>query len=201
MGHLAKVDGRVTENEIRAARSLMQRLNLGPAQTRTTINWFNAGKRPDFPLLGSVRELRRRYAKRPELRSLFVRLLMEVSLAKAQLQSVERRFLWTICKELGISRVELAQIEAMLRAQKHFRQSPQGDADAIRVREAYATLGIESSASNSDIKKAYRRLMNRHHPDKISAGNPGEAAIDEAERQTRNIRAAYELLKMRRAIR
>jgi DnaJ-domain-containing protein 1 len=43
--------------------------------------------------------------------------------------------------------------------------------------------------------------MNKHHPDKIAASNPAEAVVDEAERQTREIRSAYELLKTRRSIR
>ena len=43
--------------------------------------------------------------------------------------------------------------------------------------------------------------MNRNHPDKISGNDPGEAAIAEAQRRTREIRGAYEMLKARRSIR
>jgi len=43
--------------------------------------------------------------------------------------------------------------------------------------------------------------MNRNHPDKIAGDNPGEAAIEEAQRRTREIRGAYEMLKARRSIR
>ena len=89
----------------------------------------------------------------------------------------------------------------MLRAQRGFRQSPQGDADAAKVRGAYTTLGVDQAATNADIKKAYRRLMSKHHPDKLSGSNPDATMVDEAERQTREVRAAYELLKTRRAIR
>ncbi len=201
MGHIAKADGQVTDDEIRAARALMHRLNMGPAQIRSAIAGFTAGKQPGFPLQATVRQLRAQYARRPELRSLFVRLLMEVSLSKNRLQQVERNILWNICKELDISRVELAQVEAMLRAQRGFRRSPQGGTDAARVTGAYQALGVDPSATNAEIKKAYRRLMNKHHPDKIAATNPAAAVIDEAERQTREIRSAYELLKTRRAIR
>lgn len=201
MGHLAKADGQVTDDEIRAARALMHRLNMGPAQIRSAISGFAAGKHPDFPLRETIRQLRTQCRRRPELRSLFVRLLMEVSLSKNRFQQVERHILWTICKDLNISRVELAQLEAMLRAQRGFRKSPQGDLDAIRVSSAYRSLGMDQSATNAEIKKAYRRLMSKHHPDKIAATNPAEAVLNEAERQTREIRSAYELLKTRRAIR
>ncbi len=201
MGYLAKVDGRVSEEEIRAARTVMHRLGLQSPAVRRAIDWFNEGKEPAFSLLQTMRQLRRVDARVREERSLFLRLVLEVSLAKAKLHRKERAAIWTMCRELGISRVELAQLEAMIRAQRGFRRSPAGDADAARVTAAYAALGVHAEASNDEIKKAYRRLMNRNHPDKISSSNPSAAELAEAERRTREVLSAYELLKARRAIR
>lgn len=201
MGHVAKCDGRVSEEEIRAARIVMHRVGLGPAMVRHAIDWFEAGKQPAFPLVQSVRRLRRVSARRADLRLLFVRLLLEVVLAKDRVHQNERALLWTICTELGVGRVELAQLEAMIRAQKGFRRSPSGDADARRVRQAYRTLGVAESATNDEIKTAYRRQINRSHPDKIAAGNPDPAILAEAQRKTREVRGAYEMLKARRSIR
>jgi DnaJ like chaperone protein len=201
MGHLAKADGRVTEDEIRAVRSLMNRLGLGPVEVRQAIGWFEAGKSPSFPLASTLRQIRSDSARKAESRALFVRLLMEVALSKPALHQQERALLWTVSTELEIGRVELAQLEAMLRAQRGFRRSAAGDADARRVTAAYETLGVEKSSSNAEIKKAYRRLMNKNHPDKLSGNNPDKAAITEAERRTREVRTAYEMLKARRSIR
>lgn len=201
MGFLAKSDGRVTENEIRAARSVMHRLNLGPAQVRHAIHWFEEGKDPGFPLLTTLRRLRREGARSNQARVLFIRLLLEVALSKPTLHQRERAIVWTICSEFDIGRVELAQLEAMLRAQRGFRKSPAGSADSARVDEAYRVLGIDRNSSNAEIKKAYRRLMNKNHPDKIAAGNPDADQIASAERKTREIRGAYEMLKARRSIR
>ncbi len=201
MGHIAKSDGRVTDDEIRAARALMRRLNMGPTHIRRAIAWFSEGKEAGFPLQSTVRQLRAQYARQSELRSLFIRLLMEVSLSKNRLQRVERNIIWSVFQELDISRVEMAQVEAMLRAQRGFRRSPQGDTDAAKVSRAYGTLGIERSATNDEVKRAYRRLMNKHHPDKIAASRPDAGTVDEAERQTREIRSAYDLLKTRRSMR
>jgi DnaJ like chaperone protein len=201
MGHLAKTDGRVTGPEIRAARTVMHRLSLSPAQVRRAINWFEDGKRRDYPLLQTMRQLRRGGARRAETRVTFVRLLLEVILAKNRLHHEERSRLWTICTELGINRAELAQLEAMIRAQKRFRHSPAGDADTERLKRAYATLGVAASASNQDIKTAYRRLMSRNHPDKIASDNPAPARVAEAQKRTREVRSAYEMLKARRSIR
>ncbi|HSG98364.1 MAG TPA: co-chaperone DjlA [Woeseiaceae bacterium] len=201
MGHLAKSDGRVSEDEIRAARLIMHRLGLSPAQVRRAIHWFDDGKRPGFPLVQTVREARRVSARSAAKRTLFVRLLLEVVLAKPSLRKHERAMIWKICTELDIGRVELAQLEAMIRAQKGFKRSPEGNADAARLRNAYEVLGIDPDASNDDIKKAYRRLMNRNHPDKIAGDNPHADVVAEAERRTREVRGAYEMLKARRSIR
>jgi len=201
MGHLAKADGRVSEDEIRAARAIMHRLGLGPVEVRQAMTWFETGKDAAFPLRARIRELRTKGARKAEERALFLRLLMEVGLSKSTLDHRERALLWQICTELDVGRVELAQLEAMLRAQRGFRRSAAGDADARRVESAYRTLGVDKSSSNDEIKKAYRRLMNRNHPDKLAAGQPDAAAIAEAERRTREVRSAYEMLKARRSIR
>jgi DnaJ like chaperone protein len=201
MGHLAKVDGRVTQEEIRAARMIMHRLGLSPAHVRRAIAWFDDGKQPGFPLVQKIREARRVGVRNAAQRMMFIRLLLEVVLAKDAVKKEERGLIWTVCTELDVGRVELAQLEAMIRAQKGFRHSPAGDADAARVRGAYEALGMSPDASNDEIKKAYRRLMNRNHPDKIVGSNPDAAVLAEAERRTREVRGAYEMLKARRSIR
>jgi DnaJ like chaperone protein len=201
MGHIAKADGRVTEQEIRAARLVMHRLNLSPARVRKAIHSFDEGKQPGFSLVQTVRELRRVHARRAEQRTLFVRLLLEVVLAGGRLRGRERALIWNVCTELDIGRVELAQLEAMILAQQGFRRSAAGTADTARLRRAYTTLGVDESSTNDEIKRAYRRLMNRYHPDKIAGSEPDEAALADAERRTREIRGAYEMLKARRSIR
>jgi DnaJ like chaperone protein len=201
MGHLAKADGRVTEDEIQTVRTLMHRFGLVPSQIRQAIDWFESGKKRNFPLLATIRQFKQKSARRLEMRGLFVRLLMEVSLSKERLHQRERSLYWIVCTELDISRFEFAQLEAMTRAQYGFRSSPQGNTDAQRVQSAYRSLRISESSTNAEIKQAYRRLMNKNHPDKLASKNLDSVAISEAERKTREIRGAYEMLKARRNIR
>ncbi len=50
MGHVAKADGRVSEQEIQAARAVMSELRLQPAQVQVAIACFTEGKAPQFAL-------------------------------------------------------------------------------------------------------------------------------------------------------
>lgn len=67
--------------------------------------------------------------------------------------------------------------------------------------DAYGVLGIASSASISEIKKAYRRLMSRHHPDKLASSGLPESKIKMAKEKTQQIRAAYDLIRQERGFR
>src|SRR5262245_47396298 len=58
MGHLAKADGRVSEEEIRAARAMMSEFRLGEREVQFAIDLFTQGKRRDLPLESLLRELR-----------------------------------------------------------------------------------------------------------------------------------------------
>jgi len=55
------------------------------------------------------------------------------------------------------------------------------------ARDYYETLGVSRNASDKDIRKAYRRLARKHHPDV----NPGDKA---AEARFKEMNAAYEVL-------
>ncbi len=100
---------------------------------------------------------------------------------------------------MGIGREELAQIEAMTR-QGARRLGGQGAGDAISVDSAYEVLGVSADASDKEVKTAYRRLMNQHHPDKLVSRGLPPAMIDVAEKKTLEIRAAYERIKSHRSI-
>ncbi|MGH8167333.1 MAG: DnaJ domain-containing protein, partial [Woeseiaceae bacterium] len=73
--------------------------------------------------------------------------------------------------------------------------------DADRVKSAYSVLGVDRSSTNDEIKRAYRRLMNKNHPDKLTGAGGDAEMANEAAKRTREIRGAYEMLKARRSIR
>ena len=61
--------------------------------------------------------------------------------------------------------------------------------------DAYAILGVDRNVSDKEIKRAYRRLMNQHHPDKLVSKGMPEEMIKIATEKTHKIRAAYDQIK------
>ena len=200
MGHVAKADGRVSEADIRAARGIMHGMQLTPEQVRAAIDHFNRGKDPDFPLTERLLELRSAIGGRPDLCRAFVEIQMQALLASPGVKQRERGILWQVARELGIGRVELAQIEALIRAQARFSGPPRRKDDPEQLTKAYAALGVDPAASDKEVKTAYRRLMNQHHPDKLVAKGLPESMMAVAKEKTREIRAAYDLIKAQRGM-
>ena len=200
MGHLAKADGRVSEEEIQAARTVMHRMQLRPEDVRQAIDLFNAGKRADANIDERVTKLRQTCSGQPELIRAFLEIQMDMAVSKGSITAAERQLLWRIAQLLGIGRVELAHLEALLRAQRSFGKYQTGQHHTNALEQAYKALGLESDASDQQVKIAYRRLMNQHHPDKLVAKGLPDSMMEVAKARTREIRSAYERIKEHRAI-
>lgn len=204
MGHLAKADGRVSEEEIRAARTYMHAIHLGPEDVREAIALFSRGKDPGFPIDAQIAELASVCGGQTALVRNFLEVLMGFALSKGSISAVERELLWRMAGGLGVSRVAMAQFEAALRAQYTFRQGGRagqpGFTAADELKQAYTALGVDSKASDKEVKTAYRRLMNQHHPDKLVAKGLPESMKEAAEERTREIRKAYETIRDHRGI-
>ena len=137
----------------------------------------------------------------PDFLRAFMEVLMEMPLSKGGINPAEREMLWRIAQKLGISRVELAQLEAILRAKRSFGQGRHaGQSREEELREAYQALGIDESATDKEVKTAYRRLMNQHHPDKLASKGLPDSMQEVAKERTREIRSAYERIRDQRGI-
>ncbi|MBM0108409.1 co-chaperone DjlA [Steroidobacter sp. S1-65] len=202
MGHIAKADGRVSENDIRAARAIMTEFQLGEREVQFAIDLFTQGKEREFPLEGTLRRLRRLLSERPELLRMFVQIQLQTALWSGSFTSDARQVMARVANSLGLSPYELVQMEALLRMQQSSRQPPEQQSRRVdKVAQAYEVLGITSSASDAEVTKAYRRLMNQNHPDKLVARGLPESMMKVAEEKTRQVRAAYEVLREARAMR
>jgi DnaJ like chaperone protein len=200
MGRLAKADGRVSEEEIQAARAVMHRMRLSPEAVRQAIALFTRGKRSGFDVDDQVRALRRACGHQPDLVRAFLEIQIELGLSKGAIKARERELLWRIAGGLGVSRVELAQLEAVLHAQRSFRGRRYRTGGDEELARAYKALGLEAGASDRELKLAYRRLMNQHHPDKLTARGLPDEMLEVAKEKTSEIGKAYDVIKARRGL-
>jgi DnaJ like chaperone protein len=213
MGHVAKSDGRVSEQEIAAARQVMAELRLDGAQIHAAIGFFTRGKKPDFDLDDAMHELRETCASRPDLLRIFLEVQVRAALEGVDMQGPARTAIQRIAELLDVSRLELAHIEAVLRIRREqFRasgandgargqQSGHGPARAgMRLEAAYEILEVDPKASNDEVSKAYRRQLSRHHPDKLKANGLPESMLEHAKQRTQQIIEAFELIKSARGM-
>jgi DnaJ like chaperone protein len=204
MGHVAKADGRVSEQEIQAARAVMSQLRLTPDQVQVAIACFTEGKAPQFALPAALNALYRVCGGRADLMHAFVEIQMRAALAGNDLQPAVRQLLQNIALRLGLSGIEFAHVEAVLRMRRNGHAGAGGataDFDAeVRLAQAYKVLECTAQNTNEELALAYRRQLSRHHPDKLKANGLPDSMIEHAKERTQQIIQAWELVKERRGI-
>jgi DnaJ like chaperone protein len=203
MGHVAKADGRVSEAEIEAARSVMRDLRLEGPQTDAAIEAFRRGKEADFNLDAVMMTLRKACAGRPDLLLAFLEIQVRAALQGSDMRGAARERLGRVATLFGIGTLEFAHLEAVLRLRAG--QGARGGTsyqanESEKLANAYRVLEVESTASDADVEKAYRRQLSRHHPDKLKANGLPESMLEHAKQRTQQIIEAWDVIRARRGI-
>ena len=225
MGHIAKADGRVTPAEIEVARGIMDRMMLPEDWRVTAMRLYNEGKSEQFLFDSTVEQFRVAAQERIHLLRLFIALQMEAALADGALVADKERLLLRLCERLHFSRYEFYGIRARMEAERKFqafggrtrnqragndhahsrhqyqeRQWQRYDPPLVRnsLDEAFKALGLRSSASVEEIKRAYRRQISQHHPDKLEATGASQERMQKATEETQKIQKAYEAIQKAR---
>jgi len=194
MGHVAKADGRVSEQEIALARQIMAQMGLSEASRLRAIELFSAGKQADFDLESTLIRFHHATQLARNLRMIFLEVQLHAAYADGQVADAERQLLQHLANRLGFSVADLNRLESMIRAERHTG----GKVEQVSLDDAYAILNLTTSATDSEVKRAYRKLTNQHHPDKLVAKGLPDDMMKLAEAKTHEIRAAYERIKQAR---
>ena len=112
-----------------------------------------------------------------------IHFLFNIAKADGNVSKSEIEKLLEFTRYLNISRIDFESIKAMF-----FKSS---DSD-------YKILEIDKNCTNDELKKAYRELAKKHHPDKVQ--NLGEVYVKVAKEKFSKIQAAYENIKKQRGI-
>ena len=199
MGHVCKVDGQVTDDEIALAKQVMQQMDLTTKQRKAAIELFNEGKKDSFPLNDVIKQFKQEVGFRPNLLRMFIEIQIMAAYADYVMDPAERKVLLNICELLNILEHEFNHLCTMIGGMGDGSSNAGRNDNSPSLKQAFAVLDVKEYASNSEIKKAYRRLLSQHHPDKLVAKGLPEEMIKVAADRTHEIRKAYEVIKKEKA--
>lgn len=198
MGHLAKSDGRVSEKEISTARSIMNQMDLSENMKQEAIRLFTEGKQRQFNIVHAMERLKHACWRHPSLLKMFLDFQYQMADADGgQISPRKRQAFDHICELLGIKGFHYNQYHQSGYSNSGYQQ--QGNSPHHHsLTNAYRTLNINKDASDADVKKAYRRLMSKNHPDRLIAKGVPPEMIKLATQKTQQIKRAYDQIKASR---
>ncbi|HET7266621.1 MAG TPA: co-chaperone DjlA [Oleiagrimonas sp.] len=204
LGAVAKADGRVSQSEIAIAERLMARMQLSPEQRQVAIAGFNQGKQPGFDVDAAMAQLRQWTGGRRDHAITILDVVVETVLAEGPSEA-KFNLLRRLAATLRISEMELMALMAM----KGYSWSPGGGGSgrqqgwqggsytpprrAPSGPDPYTVLGVERDADERAVKRAYRKLISQHHPDRM--GDLPDDLRRRADERASEINAAYERIK------
>ncbi|VAW65278.1 hypothetical protein MNBD_GAMMA10-2865 [hydrothermal vent metagenome] len=203
LGHVSKCNGRVEAAEIELASKVMAHLKLSTEQKQLAIRLFNEGKHTDFALDTLLWRFKRQCHHRVSVLQVFVEIQLQMAYADAGMDEQEEKLIKRMCKRLDVSSSIYTRIERRVRAEKQATQQKQVSPSqkAMSLSDACEVLGVSRWAKREQVKKAYRSMMSRHHPDKLQARGVSEVELIEALDIVHDIKRAYELLSKSRRLR
>ncbi|MCW8195690.1 co-chaperone DjlA [Proteobacteria bacterium 005FR1] len=196
MGHLAKADGRISEAEVKQTEHFMAQMGLTAEHRQQAISLFKEGAALGFDMQAQLREFRTVCGRHRNLVQLLLVYLIHVAVADGRIEPSEQRVLGEVAEGLGIPRFAFEQLLRMILAQEAFGTGQVPREDNIKL--AYEALGVKETASDAEIKRAYRKLMSQYHPDKLIGEGVPDDMVQAATERSQEIQKAYDTIKKAR---
>ena len=177
-----KSDGRVLKSEINYIKPFLLK-TFGEEGAKQALLLLKELLKQDIDAKAVAQQIGQHinYSTRLEL----VHLLLAVANADGELHKLELEIISSISMNMSVQDADYQSILALYQRGK--------DANW-----AYTALEITPSATNEEVKKAYRRMAMKYHPDKVA--NAGEEIRQQATDKFRAINEAYEHIKQQRGI-
>jgi len=190
IGYLAKIDGRISREEIKATTELMSEMELDTHQRDYVEDLFRRGKHlSETEIIDLINELKNKHSNTPELLNIFVMILMGIAYADGDMDNLEQEAIIVIAGQLDLDPTNLDIIHTAVCSEL------QNGRSCLDLQDAYRMLGVSDAASHGEIRKVYLNLLKTYHPDALqSKGLPREMVIF-GQRLSQKFNAAYERIK------
>ncbi len=175
-----KADGKVTRNELDFVKRFLVQ-NVGSERATEYIKMLGDITKQEFEVSDMAQQIGRfmDYSSRLML----LQYLFGVAMSDGKAGTAEVNLIDSIAGYMGIGNADYASIKAMF---------------IKETDSAYKILEIDPSASNDEVKKAYRELAKKYHPDKVA--HLGEEVRKSAEEKIVQLNAAYDAIKEKRGM-
>lgn len=192
LGRLAKSSGRISEAHVEAARSEMRRRQLTKAGQRAAIEAFYRGKASGEGLREPLQRLRGREAEAKAV----LQACWRMARAQGAINAREHELVMLWGRWMGW---DSAAIAALDQVGGHRQAAPSHLGGAYE--QALRLLDVRADTDPQLIKRAYRRLLSKHHPDKQAGAGATPRQVRDATERTRELHNAYTLIRERRGFR
>lgn len=213
MGHLTKSKGMITNHDIKMASFIMKKMKLSNQDCIIAKESFREGKKIDYPLRKNLRKIRSSNLWKSDLIKIFLEIQIQAALVDGSLHPNEKNILYIIVEELGISFTQfnyLLQILEKSKMNTNNYQSWWNNSSNSQEKEKYFykknqnkftlldacnILGVKTNDDFFTIKRAYKKLMSKNHPDKVLSQGYSSKMIEIAKEKTQKIQSAYNFIK------
>lgn len=175
-----KADGHIKKSELDYVRKYFIDM-YGSKRAENAFKLFNGilKKKVSTPQVCAQIRTHMSHSSRLQL----IHFLFGIAKADGEVHDIEIEEIHKIAGYLYISEKDFESIKAMFYNKKF---------------NAYKILEVEKTATNDEVKKAYRKMVKKHHPDKLK--HLGEEHIKGAEQKFRQIQEAYETIQKERGL-